>query len=259
MNPKIKKIRKTLKQIWVFCGIAFILFLLVSFQSKGVDKTLLESGNSVKVLQDSYKIAFVPRETIKSSGLIFYPGALVDPKAYVPLARHIAEAGYEVVILKLPFRGAYLASQKDALFSRTREIGQEASAVKHWVLAGHSKGGALAAAFAKDNAGLIDGLILIGTTHPKNFDLSGIKLPVTKILGTQDGLASEKEIREYAKNLPPDTQWVTIKGGNHAQFGYYGFQLGDHRASISRETQQDLLRKAVLQSLEKASAQQSKI
>jgi hypothetical protein len=38
--------------------------------------------------------------------------------------------------------------------------------------------------------------------------------------------------------LPPDTQWTAIEGGNHAQFGWYGPQSGDHPATISRTAQQ---------------------
>jgi len=37
--------------------------------------------------------------------------------------------------------------------------------------------------------------------------------------------------------LPADTQYVVIDGGNHAQFGSYGFQPGDNEATISPEEQ----------------------
>ena len=39
------------------------------------------------------------------------------------------------------------------------------------------------------------------------------------------------------KNLPADTEWITIEGGNHAQFGDYGVQDGDGEATISAEMQ----------------------
>lgn len=38
--------------------------------------------------------------------------------------------------------------------------------------------------------------------------------------------------------LPATVKLVKTDGANHAQFGYYGFQLGDNRATISREQQQ---------------------
>jgi len=38
--------------------------------------------------------------------------------------------------------------------------------------------------------------------------------------------------------LPMDAQFVVIDGGNHGQFGDYGFQPGDKQASITRTDQQ---------------------
>jgi hypothetical protein len=37
--------------------------------------------------------------------------------------------------------------------------------------------------------------------------------------------------------LPADTQFVVIDGGNHAQFGAYGFQTGDNPAEIPADEQ----------------------
>jgi len=38
--------------------------------------------------------------------------------------------------------------------------------------------------------------------------------------------------------LPINTQYIMIEGGNHAQFGDYGFQPGDNEATIMRADQQ---------------------
>ena len=43
-------------------------------------------------------------------GLVLYPGALVDPVAYVPLVRKIAEQGIYCVIVKMPFNFAFFNS-----------------------------------------------------------------------------------------------------------------------------------------------------
>ncbi len=96
-----------------------------------------------------------------------------------------------------------------------------------------------------------DGLVLIGTSHPKEeaFDLSNTTLSVTKIYASNDGLASVEEVKANATYLPDDTNWVLIEGGNHGQFGYYGAQLGDNSATISREQQQKLTVEAVLTAL----------
>lgn len=100
----------------------------------------------------------------------------------------------------------------------------------------------------------MDGLILIGTTHPKEFNLSNLDIDVTKIFATNDGLASEKENIEYAKNLPTHTNWVKIEGGNHSQFGYYSFQIGDNRATISREEQQAIVANSIIQVLQRVTS-----
>lgn len=67
-----------------------------------------------------------------------------------------------------------------------------------------------------------------------------------------DGLASAAEIEANAYLLPADTRWVEIEGGNHAQFGYYGRQLGDNRATISQEQQQRLTLEAILTTLDQS-------
>ena len=63
-------------------------------------------------------------------------------------------------------------------------------------------------------------------------------MPIIKIYGSEDGLASQSEIEAFRGHLPEQAIMTEIEGGNHAQFGYYGTQLGDNPATISRERQQ---------------------
>ena len=58
-----------------------------------------------------------------------------------------------------------------------------------------------------------------------------------------------EEVEANAMYLPANTTWVLIEGGNHSQFGYYGSQLGDNTANISREGQQKLTIEAILATL----------
>lgn len=255
MKSNAKKISKILRIIWIVCGLAFTIILTISFQAKGVNKTLLQSSDSVKVVNDSYKIEFTPQKNIKESALIFYPGGFVDPKAYVPMARKISENGYKVIIVKLPLRMAFFESQKRELLSRSKEVIQSDDKINYWVLSGHSRGGALAAEFVKEEQKYVDSLILIGTSHPKEFDLSDLKMGVTKIFASNDGLASEQEVKEYANNLPSHTNWVKIEGGNHSQFGYYSFQIGDNKATIDRDKQQSILVDSIIQVLQRVISQ----
>ncbi len=159
--------------------------------------------------------------------------------------------GFPTALVKLPFRMAATEAQRQQLVARVQAVMSADTHAAQWVLAGHSRGGALAARFAHQHPLDIAGLILIATTHPKAApdDLAGSDLDVTKIYATRDGLASEAEMRTTAGYLPASTRWVRIEGGNHAQFGWYGAQLGDSSATISRVEQQARLIDAIAAAL----------
>jgi pimeloyl-ACP methyl ester carboxylesterase len=124
--------------------------------------------------------------------------------------------------------------------------------VPRWIVAGHSKGGAVAARLAYENATALAGLVLIGTSHPRDFDLSGTSIAVTRILGTRDGIAEVEKSERNRRLLPASARWILIEGGNHSQFGYYGFQPGDCPATISREEQQRQTLAALMEALQAA-------
>jgi pimeloyl-ACP methyl ester carboxylesterase len=120
-----------------------------------------------------------------------------------------------------------------------------------WVISGHSLGGALACRLVRADPNAFSALVLIGTTHPKHDDLSFLVMPVTKVYGSNDGVAQPERMFSNRKLLPMNTQWVEIKGGNHSQFGNYGHQLFDGNATTSREAQQTATRSALLELLSK--------
>jgi pimeloyl-ACP methyl ester carboxylesterase len=245
------KLRKWISRVWVTFGVTFMLAMAWSYQAHGVDPAVLESDSLVRVTNHDGYLEFSPLTNAKAGGLLFFPGGMVQQTAYAPMARHIAEAGYRVVLVRLPFLGRHAPSedQKLEVTEMARRQMRAADSVVQWVVAGHSFGGLLASRLAEESPELIDALVLIGTTHPRDIDLSGSGLAVTKILGTQDGVATVERARANADRLPPATRWVEIEGANHAQFGYYGFQLGDGRASITREDQQRQLVEEMLREL----------
>jgi pimeloyl-ACP methyl ester carboxylesterase len=171
--------------------------------------------------------------------LLFLPGGVVDPNAYAPLLRAVAEAGHPVTLVRLPFLGRHApgeGARRETVARAVAIIEADTSAL--WIVAGHSLGGHLAARVARRAPRGMRGLVLLGTTHPRDFSLAESGIPITKVYGTNDGIAPLHRMRENAPMLPESTTWVPIEGGNHSQFGYYGFQVGDHRATISREQQQ---------------------
>ena len=94
------------------------------------------------------------------------------------------------------------------------------------------------------------GAIIAGSTHPRDVDLSGTSLAVAKIVATEDGIAPMDVSESLRRLLPADVAWHRIEGGNHSQFGWYGTQLGDGTARITRARQQDQVVAAVLATAE---------
>lgn len=68
----------------------------------------------------------------------------------------------------------------------------------------------------------------------------------------RDTVADVAKVEATRKNLPSSTREIRIDGGNHSQFGYYGFQLGDWPATIGREQQQRITLAALLEALRSA-------
>jgi pimeloyl-ACP methyl ester carboxylesterase len=127
-------------------------------------------------------------------------------------------------------------------------------AVAHWVVSGHSLGGALAARTVHSRPADIAAVVLIGTTHPKRDDLSALRMPVTKVYASNDGVAPYDRVQATKHLLPAHTKWVEIRGGNHSQFGHYGHQLLDGKPEITRAAQQAATRAAILEALAKSGA-----
>ncbi|WP_423223113.1 alpha/beta fold hydrolase [Candidatus Amarolinea aalborgensis] len=177
-------------------------------------------------------LVFQPAAANPTTGLILYPGGLVDARAYAPAARQIAEAGYLVVIVPMPLKLAFF----DA--GRASEVMQAFPSITHWAIGGHSLGGAMAAQYAYQHPDQVAGLALWAAYPAANNSLADRALPVVSIYGTRDGLATGGKIDASRPLLPANTRFVAIEGGNHAQFGWYGKQSGDNEATIPREAQQ---------------------
>jgi dienelactone hydrolase len=202
----------------------------------------LQSDDQVEVLDGSW-LVFRPKGINPDTGLIFYQGSRVATRSYAPAAHAIASQGFLVVIPRMPLNQAVFAPDTAA------EIISRYPAVTHWVVGGHSLGGAMAARFAYQNQAAIQGLLLWAAYPAQSDDLSLSAIPVVSISGTLDGLATPAKIAASRALLPTNTRWLIIDGGNHAQFGWYGPQAGDQPAMISREAQQAQVIEATIELL----------
>ena len=203
-----------------------------------------EIASSVRVEEHARHTFLTTATQSRATGLIFYPGGLVSAQAYVPLLDDIAAAGYPVVIAHMPLGLA--------VFAPMRGVGMtsEYPGVTRWIIAGHSLGGAMAARAVFREPDAFGGLILVASYPANSDDLSDRNIPVVSIYADADGVATVEEIESAKPLLPPDTTFVEIAGGNHAQFGSYGEQDGDYEASIPRDVQQRLTVRAMLQLLD---------
>jgi pimeloyl-ACP methyl ester carboxylesterase len=111
-------------------------------------------------------------------GLVFYPGALVPPAAYAPAALALAEAGFLVVVVPMPFNLAVFDIDAAAAVIRDHPK------IETWAIAGHSLGGAMAAQFIDSHPGTMAGLALWAAYSAA--DLADDRVRVVNSYGTLD-------------------------------------------------------------------------
>jgi pimeloyl-ACP methyl ester carboxylesterase len=249
---------KRLRRAWVTtgatAGVIFVVWSLLAYRATSDAVAALDSSAAVTVTSHDGYWSFRP-VTGASVGLLFFPGALVDPVAYAPTAHAVAARGYMVLLVQVPWRGAMGGAESVELTTRymraLRETGQSGGP-RRWVVGGHSRGGVISANVVRSLREGIAGLVLIGTSHPRDFSLAHVQVPVTQIFGTRDTVADVDKVVAARRNLPATLHVVQIDGGNHSQFGAYGFQPGDWPATITREEQHRQTVQAIAAALARA-------
>jgi len=226
-----------------------VLFAITAACTYLGDPYLSDDANSVYIETPDYVSLRHPDNNAPTTGLLFYPGALVDYHAYLEwLDSLVTECpGLRVVAVRMPSNLAVLSPEKGL---RLLDAFPE---VDRWFIAGHSLGGAMACRLIRKNKDRFEGLILLAAYPAGSDGLSSWQGAVLSIYGSNDGVATPADIAEKIDELPeaypmtmvddfPDpltgrTSYYEINGGNHAQFGSYGPQDGDGQATISREAQ----------------------
>ena len=93
----------------------------------------------------------------------------------------------------------------------------------------------MAASYAGKHLHDLDGLILLAAYS--TCDLTEADFPVISIYGSNDGVLNMEKVAASRDLMPSDYSEHVIEGGNHAGFGSYGAQKGDHNATISQNEQ----------------------
>lgn len=184
----------------------------------------VRADERIVISDDAAGIVLAPASGASGVGLVYIPGAKVDPWAYAAkLSGTVAEDGVTVVITKPWLNLAFFDLRGlDAFTSLAPDVGT-------WIVGGHSLGGVRACMLAAD----ADALALFASYCAN--DLSATGLPAISISGSEDALTTPEKIADARPLLPADAEFVEIEGASHASFGDYGPQPGDGTPTISDE------------------------
>ncbi|MET4581916.1 hypothetical protein ABIE21_001406 [Conyzicola nivalis] len=188
------------------------------------------TNDRVAVTSTEHSVVIEPTGVASGVGLVFIPGAKVDPYAYMfKLSGIVESTGATIVITKPTLNLAFFDQRPLDTFTA------DAPGVDSWFVGGHSLGGVRACMLADSPD--VTGVILFGSYCANDLTESGLE--VLSIAGSRDGLSTPEKIADARLLLPTDAELVEIEGLNHAGFGDYGAQPGDRTATISSDTARD--------------------
>lgn len=183
----------------------------------------VKADPAVDIVDDPSAIVLSPATDTTGEGLVFYPGAKVDPWAYAAKLSGLVEEGTTVVIVK-PWLNLALFDLRPV--SAFTELAPE---VGDWAVGGHSLGGVRACRSAEE----VGALVLFASYCAS--DISGAQVAVLSVSGSEDMLSTPAKIFEARQLVPGDAEFVEIDGAGHSSFGDYGPQPGDGAPEISDE------------------------
>lgn len=206
----------------------------------------VRSNENVTVEQSNGGYALSPSTNASTTALVFYPGARVEPDAYLSTFAPVVErAGITVYVPDLPLNVGLLG------VGTASEIQQATPAVERWYVGGHSLGGVAACRYAATNPDSVDGLVLFASYCDQ--DVSGQELAALSLTGSDDTVLDRESYDDARGRLPADARFHEIEGVNHSQFGSYSGQRGDEPATVRYETAHDRIATAVVEWLGESS------
>ncbi|MFB7251684.1 alpha/beta hydrolase [Microbacterium sp. NPDC056234] len=220
---------------WILWGVLGVVLLgvvgIVIWSQVGVMQAEPEPLATVRenpdvVIDDADQgIVLSPASAESEVGLVFIPGAKVDPWAYAAILQGIVAEDDVTVVITRPWLNLAFFDLRgmDAFTSAAPDVDT-------WIVGGHSLGGVRGCQLASD----ADALLLFASYCSD--DLADTDLPVLSLAGSEDGLSTPEKIAAARHLLPDDADLVEIEGASHASFGDYGPQPGDGTPAISDET-----------------------
>jgi hypothetical protein len=176
------------------------------------------------------------------SGLVLFPGALLEHRAYGVIAGKLAAEGMVVLVpncepARLPT--SILGANADWVVETLAEIKDKHHlTVQEWSVGGHSLGGHAAAAMIdKISDDIISKLVMWGVHMLPGLNLRNSTAQTLLVTASEDGFRFPDEgsadhlfqklparVNSLDDSTASTTFWYEIKGGNHAGFANYGPQ-----------------------------------
>ncbi|PSP95530.1 alpha/beta hydrolase [Halobacteriales archaeon QS_4_62_28] len=246
----VRTLSDCLRQHWkrpVLIGVAVVVIASVGgalYFSQGFHGTTdsiedVRANENVSVGQAHGGHVLTPTGTSSERAVIFYPGARVEPDAYLATFAPVVErSGVTVYIPDMPLNVGVLG------VGTAGEIQAENDAVEHWYVGGHSLGGVAACRYAANSPGAVDGLVLFASYC--DVDLSPQSLAVLSVTGSRDTVLDREAYAGGRNRLPADAQFHEIDGVNHSQFGSYRGQRGDSPGSVGDDEAHDRIAAVVV-------------
>ncbi|MDR2999529.1 MAG: alpha/beta hydrolase, partial [Microbacterium sp.] len=222
MSPAGRR-RRVLR--WVLWGLLALVLLVVGgtviwsqvgvMQAEPGPLADAEANPALTIDDAPEGIVLSPADGDSDIGLVFIPGAKVQPEAYIAKLQDLAaENGITVVITRPWLNLAFFDLRGLDAFTSA------APGIDTWMVGGHSLGGVRSCQLAPD----ADALVLFASYCAN--DLADSRLPVLSLSGSEDGLSTPQKIADARELLPADAEMVEIDGASHASFGDYGPQAG---------------------------------
>ncbi|WP_426452072.1 alpha/beta fold hydrolase [Paenibacillus sp. S-38] len=244
MEPRSLSRARAKRSVWRLAASWMILALLGlaaagfvylrPYEADEAARSAMRGSSGVEVTEEAHWLRFQPRSTEGSAAakplpsVIFYPGGLVQPESYAPLASRLAGEGCTVYIARMPLNLAVFGQDLAEELLQREPQGD-------FVIGGHSLGGSMAARFAAAHPDRLRGVFFLAAYADEGGSLRDTGLPVLSLAGTKDGVLNRERMEAGRAHVPGSAAYLSIEGGNHAGFGSYGPQRGDGEAAIPPE------------------------
>lgn len=237
-----KAVRKKLpaKYIWLIVLLAVILvatcfkiYLNNSYKPQNQGVEIDDSSLNID-LTDNMLVVRNPElgQTKHKIGIIFYQANRVEGACYLPLMKKLALKGYDCFLPVAFGNQAYLNVEG------AESVIRKYDTIKTWAIVGHSVSCSIVSDYVHANPDKIQGIVFLGGYS--KIDLSSSNIPVLSLLGSEDSIVDINAYEKAKINLPSNTEYKVIEGGNNSCYVDTSLILGDSRASISFDEQTDI-------------------